>query len=428
MIILHPTAGTHELDAVPNLVEAWQEMLQKLTDFMLFAPSTGREQSRAELSAVEELKVWGRDRRDIRYYDPLTMPFPAGSSVKNVHWGALPTSFDQDPRFGGDQDKIFEFLDAPQDDVDENGNPGKSRQQDEYCEWAVKKSGGKITRVIFTSEPALFYQFLFDPQGTIQGIDPTAPDPGVDRAASQKLLVEIYRTRTGDATVQLADLIDGQGNYTSFNRWNSDFAVHLQQRNNTLGAEINIAVRSSLLRAQAGTGPLKQDAADLIACGAYGEGARQSDPTIGAAVNSFARDNKFLTLADPVGLYMTGLDTTGWSASNGADPQSFWTVLAGHGDPDPEKAMIVRAEFAVGPATGFTVSDIKIGGTPITFGAQIANGIGMRLGALVGPVSSLPAPRPIGCVTEAIPAHMQAHLAAAAARPRPRIQMSRRSR
>jgi len=143
--------------------------------------------------------------------------------------------------------------------------------------------------------------------------------------------------------VNLADLLDGRGNYTSFNRWNNDFAVHLQQTNNTLGAEVNIAVRSSLLRAKSGTGPLKQDAADLIDCGAYGVAARQSDPAIGAAVNSFARQNKFLTLADPVGLYMTGVDTTGWSAPNGADPQSFWTVRAGHGDPDPEKAMIVRA-------------------------------------------------------------------------------------
>jgi hypothetical protein len=425
MIILHPTAGTHEFDAVPKLVEAWQEMLQKLTDFMLFTPPTGRERSRAELSAIEELKAWGRDRRDIRYYNPLTMAPPAGSAVQNVHWGALPTSFDQDPRFGGDRNKIFEFLDAPQDDVDDNGDPVKSRQQDEYCEWVVQTSGGKIRRVIFTSEPALFYQFLFDPAAVIQGIDPTAPDPNVDRNASRSLLVEIYRNRTGDATVNLADLLDGRGNYTSFNRWNNDFAVHLQQTNNTLGAEVNIAVRSSLLRAKGGTGPLKQDAADLIDCGAYGVAARQSDPAIGAAVNSFARRNEFLTLADPVGLYMTGLDTTGWSAPNGADPRSFWTVRAGHGDPDPEKAMIVRAEFAVDPASGFTVSDIKIGGIPIQFGGQIADGIGMRLGALVGPVSSLPAPRPIGCVRETIPAHLQPQVAAAGPR---RISMPRRGR
>jgi hypothetical protein len=425
MIILHPTAGTREFDAVPNLVEAWQEMLQKLTDFMLFTPPTGRERSRAELSAIEELKAWGRDRRDIRYYNPLTMAPPAGSAVQNVHWGALPTSFDQDPRFGGDRNKIFEFLDAPQDDVDDNGDPVKSRQQDEYCEWVVQTSGGKIRRVIFTSEPALFYQFLFDPAAVIRGIDPTAPDPNVDRDASRSLLVEIYRNRTGDATVNLADLLDGRGNYTSFNRWNNDFAVHLQQTNNTLGAEVNIAVRSSLLRAKGGTGPLKQDAADLIDCGAYGVAARQSDPAIGAAVNSFARQNKFLTLADPVGLYMTGLDTTGWSAPNGADPQNFWTVRAGHGDPDPEKAMIVRAEFAGDPASGFTVSDIKIGGIPIQFGGQIADGVGMRLGALVGPASSLPAPRPIGCVRETIPAHLQPQVAAAGQR---RISMPRRGR
>jgi hypothetical protein len=43
---------------------------------------------------------------------------PAKSTVKNVHWGALPTSFDQDAQFGGDRDKLLEFLDTPQDDTD----------------------------------------------------------------------------------------------------------------------------------------------------------------------------------------------------------------------------------------------------------------------------------------------------------------------
>src|SRR5262249_40942946 len=203
MIILHPTAGTDEFDAVTNLLEGWQELLQQLTDFMLFSPRRGNEADRTRLSAVEELKAWGRDRRDIRYYDPLTMEPPANSEVKNVHWGALPTSFDQDPRFGGDRDKLLEFLGTPQDDTDESDRPVKSRQQDEYCEWVGQKSGSKITRVTFTCEPALFYQFLFDPKGVIQSINRLAPDPQVDREASQKLLVELYRKRIGNNTVQL---------------------------------------------------------------------------------------------------------------------------------------------------------------------------------------------------------------------------------
>jgi hypothetical protein len=425
MIVLHPTAGTHEFDTVPNLPGAWQQLLQQLTDVMLSAPRRGNEGSRAELSATEELKAWGRDRKDIRYYDPLTMAAPANSVIKNVHWGALPTSFDQDPRFSGDHNKILAFLDEPQN---EPGNPSRSRQQDEYCEWVVQKAGNRITRVIFTCEPALFYEFLFDPEQVIQSLNRSALDPQVDREASRRLLVDIYRKRTGDNTVQLAQLLDASGNYTSFNRFNQDFAVHLQQRNNTLGAELNIAVRSSILRAQGGTGPLKQDAGDLIRCADYGVPARQSDPSIGAAVNQFARENRFLTLADPIGLYMTGLDTEGWTAPNNADPQEFWTVLAGHADPDPEKAMIVRAEYAVPLARGFTVSDIKIGGTAIGFGGHIADSIGMRLAALVGPVASLPAPHPIGCVREALPAFGPTQpFAAAVASPGESISISRRS-
>lgn len=399
MIILHPTAGTNEFDAVVNLPEAWQELLQQLTDFMLFSPD--RQGGRENWSALEELKAWRRDRRDIRYYNPLAMKAPANSEAKNIHWAALPTSFDQDPRFGGDRKKILAFLDEPQS---EPGNPSKSRQQDEYCEWVVQRSGNNIKRVIFTCEPALFYDFLFDPKGLIQSINPLAPDPQVDRDASRNLLVDIYRQRTQDTTIQLSQLLDTQGNYSHFNPINRDFAVHLQQRNNTLGAEINIAVRASLLRAQGGGGPIKQDAGDLIRCARYGEEARQSDPSIGSAVNRFARENRFLTLADPIGLYITGLDTEGWTAPNNANPREFWTVLNGHEDQDPDKTMIVRAEYAVPAGRGFTVSDIKIEGAAVAFGGHIADRIGMRLAALVGPAAGLAAPRPIGCVREVIPA------------------------
>jgi hypothetical protein len=58
MTILHPTAGTDEFNAVINLPEAWQELLQQ-TDFMLFSPRRGNEADRTRLSAVEELKAWG---------------------------------------------------------------------------------------------------------------------------------------------------------------------------------------------------------------------------------------------------------------------------------------------------------------------------------------------------------------------------------
>src|SRR5262249_2790317 len=123
----------------------------------------------------------------------------------------------------------------------------------------------------------------------------------------------------------------------------------------------------------------------------------------GDNVNRLARQNRFLTLANPVGLYMSALDTSGWTTPDGTDAQTFWKVLKGKVDKDPHKSMIVRAEFAVPASKRYTVSDIEIGGAQIEFGSQIAEQLEMRLGALFGPMDKDPegratsAPKPVPC-------------------------------
>jgi hypothetical protein len=172
----------------------------------------------------------------------------------------------------------------------------------------------------------------------------------------------------------------------------------MNQVNNTLGAQINIVARASILR-QRGKKRIT-DARALIECAQYGDPDRQSDPAIGAAINQAARANRFITLENPVGLYMTGLDTSGWTSPDGTDPQSFWTVKAGIANPEPSKAMIVRAELAVPAGKPYTLADVEIGGVPIRFGAEIAAHIQVRVAVVVSPGDSLPEPRPIGCADE----------------------------
>lgn len=50
---------------------------------------------------------------------------------------------------------------------------------------------------------------------------------------------------------------------------------------------------------------------DLIKCSQYGVPDRNSDPHIGASVNALARLGAKLTLADPVGLYISSFQVLG---------------------------------------------------------------------------------------------------------------------
>ena len=188
----------------------------------------------------------------------------------------------------------------------------------------------------------------------------------------------------------MADLfVNGQ--YNVRNKWNTkNGAMHLNQRNNTLTAEINIAAQATLLHQKGGV--ILTSASDLICCAAYGAPGRASDPTIGAIVNTLARDGFFVTLQNPVGLYIDSLDTAGWKKPNGSpvDP-SYWQILRG------SAGKILRAVYQVPATEGFAVGDITIGGEKIEFGGQIAEKITMKLTGLAFAKGKFNNPA-IGCV------------------------------
>lgn len=311
-------------------------------------------------------------QKHVRFFSTSSRPPKVALTATHVPWRALPTSSGSAASFGYDK-------------LDDRVN------QDEYCEWAVFRNGaGKIVRIVFTSEPPEYYQFMYDP-----GV------PAL-KAFARKLLVKVYQERCGTKSVKLADLETSTGEYDPMNAWNNQHCVHLQQENNTLGAQINIAARAAIVRTNSAGIITTID--DLMVCDSFGERSRQSDPHIGDAVNKLARANRFVTLENPVGLYMTHLDTKGWKTPDGTDPQKFFKVLKGRAHTDPHKAMIVRAEFAVPAGKKYTVSDITIGGVPIDFGSHVAEHLHMRLGARFGPVGKNPegkattAPPPAKCV------------------------------
>ena len=177
------------------------------------------------------------------------------------------------------------------------------RPQDEYLEWHVEKKGNKIVRVTFTCEGPEYWEALAE--GYPRGY--AGPRTAGATGDKQKLLA-LYRQHV-DPAVQLADLLGPEGHYDALNKWNTTHgAMHLNQHNNTLTAEITIAAQATILRQR--NGQVLNDPDALIRCAQYGAPGRASDPHIGAEVNALARQGFAITLQNPVGLYIDGLDTT----------------------------------------------------------------------------------------------------------------------
>jgi hypothetical protein len=244
--------------------------------------------------------------------------------------------------------------------------------QDEYCEWSIERDPDtdKITRVTFTCEGPEYWQFLAE----------TTPQVALD----------LYR-RFVNPNVATNDLFLANGRYNPRNQWNSSTlngAMHLIQVNNSLGAEIELAAGSSVVRII--NGQMLTGEQELIRCGQYGGEERNSDPHIGAVVNSVTRQKADVTLANPVGLYFNDLLTGGWETPDGSDPKSFWTYVRG------TENKPVRAVYEVPADRGFVVGDITINGRPVQFGGQIADfitikltGVGTRFGqSTVAPMTA----------------------------------------
>jgi hypothetical protein len=258
------------------------------------------------------------------------------------------------------------------------------RPQDEYCEWHVDRDEqGRIVKVTFTSEPPEYWQALHG--DTI--VDGNYSSRVYEFTGDRRLLLDLYREYVSpevrledlECADDLVDLTDprnplvlyGKGQYNPYNRWNTTGGImHLTHPANTLQAEVNLGAVATILY-QAYDRPVVDPEA-LILAAAFGGPNRTSDPTIGATVNQLAAAGAYITLRNPVGLAMHHLDLAGFTTPSGEPvSQDFFKVLRG----SEVGGLIERAVFAVPAGEGYTVSDLRIGGVPITHGAQIAEHI-----------------------------------------------------
>ncbi|GIF23071.1 hypothetical protein BJ973_000571 [Actinoplanes tereljensis] len=277
-----------------------------------------------------------------QFYNLLRTETAADATEAPVSWTAFPRKI-----------KLNSISDVQRWDRADAGRD----VQDEYCEWSITRDeSGKITRVTFTCEGPEYWDVLAK----------TSPDTAL-RLYQEHISPEVRRS----------DLFDPAGEYVRENRWNNSTthgAMHLIQAANTLGAEIELAAAASNRRVIGGVELTGEQ--ELINCAGYGDPERNSDPHIGAVVNSVARSRADVTLADPVGLYFDDLATDGWAAPDGSDPKSYWTYVRGDANHP------VRAVYEVPADRGFAVGDLTIGGEPIEFGAQIADFITIKLVAV----------------------------------------------
>ncbi|QCO00290.1 hypothetical protein D3093_33175 (plasmid) [Azospirillum argentinense] len=303
---------------------AWSDFISELFD-------------RAAEGRPDELDF---DGPRAQFFNPTKVETDADAQSRDISWVAFPRN----------------VLVGSVSDTQRWRRAESSRDlQDEYCEWSVERDPAtdRITRVTFTCEGPEYWSFLAN----------STPDVAVD----------LYRKFVSPAVLK-EDLFLPNGRYNPRNKWNSgtmNGAMHLIQVNNSLGAEIELAAGSSVVREI--DGRILTSAKELIRCGRYGGEERHSDPHIGAEVNSLTRQKADVTLQNPVGLYFAGLDTAGWQTPDGSDPALFWNYVRG----TAEKP--VRAVYEVPKERGFAVGEVTINGRPIDFAAQIADRITIKL-------------------------------------------------
>ncbi|HEY9605501.1 MAG TPA: hypothetical protein V6C85_28105 [Allocoleopsis sp.] len=381
-----------EFSEIPDQEDAWSDFISQSMDSSIAVVEQGNS---------NEEPAGGVGEGKSQYYNPLKKFSSKKPTTKDITWGGFPNVLEvlHKNDFYIEAEKLQTSTSTTFWNIKGEKIEFKFRPQDEYLEWhAEKNQDGKLFRVTFTCEGPEYWSALADgyPAPFYFNKDYEVPDA----KGSKDKLLKLYHSLVSP-NVQLEDLLFQEdlyqdeskatiafrkGQYNPYNVWNTEKGiVHLTQPANTLGAEIDLAARGTIKRQDSKGNPIT-DVIKLICCSGYGGPNRNSDPTIGSQVNGLALAGYSVTLADPVGLYIDNLDTSGWtvpkpgtSERQPLEQKDYWHVIR----PEPEQATkqkrILRAVFEVPADKGFTINDIQIDGVPIQYPGQIAKHITMKL-------------------------------------------------
>ena len=370
-----PPASMSDLDRIPGGRDEWHAFMTTVFNGVIAA----------EQKVV--LPAAGSATGTVQFFNPAV--FDPGEPIieQAVTWNAFPKELLL--RFGRaramvEADRLWP-IEAYRSGEYDPAKPGQAaldasstswyRPHNEYCEWHVDREPltGRVRKVTFASEPPEYWQAMFGGEVEV--------DDGLSFkfTGNPDVVLDLYRTLVSPE-VRLEDLVfsettqDGsKGNYNIHNKWNSTHGIaHLAAPPNSLGAEVRLGGDATILRVNALGMPVTTADA-LVCCAAYGGSDRNSDPTIGAAVNALARLGAMITLVNPVGLYMDHIDLSGWEVPGGIDPHDCVRIVRG------KPGMIERMVVELPPGSTHTVSDITIGGEPVRYGGQIAECITVKL-------------------------------------------------
>jgi len=402
-----PPAYLNDFDGMPGMREAWHEFVSLTFDVCVDS----------EKSSV--LKADGTTGT-VQFYNPAVYD-PGGPLVEQaVTWNGFPKELLR--RFGRpraliEADRLWPLSGyrgrydplLPQFTSHKPAGVAQDvfyRPLVEYCEWHVDRDpiDGSIRRITFSSEPPEYWQALFGGELHALG-DPS--QPSVKFPGDPERVLALYRQLVSP-DVQLDDLkvkkrfIGAQGEifevgqYNPYNEWNTLRGIaHLCAPPNSLGAEIKLGADATVLYADSsGQEVVHPDA--LVCCAGFGGANRNSDPTIGATVNSLARLGAMITLVNPVGLYMDHIDTNGWELPGGIDAQDCVRIVRG------SSRLIERLVVEVPPSTGLTLSDLRIGGEPLRYGGQVAECITVKLVGGAAGIGTVKDNAPAACQTRGL--------------------------
>ena len=273
------------------------------------------------------------------FYNPTTTRVNVAGQ-KALTWMGFPRSLMLEFR----DDKRSAFVEAERD------IQTRSRQN-EYFEWRVDKHDNKITKITFVTEFRKYYEELWK----------------VDRGA----VVNIYQDLVS-TVVKETDLQDENGEYDIYNRWNTiDGIVHYIQGINTAKDAVDLSI-GSINSGQ--PGPDNYRATPISA-----NWPTSADPRVSYDINMLARKGLYITLRDPIGLYIADWDNSGITTPDGSPaPPEWWQIKRG------KPGMVLRVEYEVPPEYGFVVGDLKIGGRQIEFGGQLAEHMTVAIHGLAG--------------------------------------------
>lgn len=244
------------------------------------------------------------------------------------------------------------------------------RPQDEYCEWRVERDPAtqRIQRVVFTAETPEHWTALHG--GQMPLLTGSAGGP-FDFQGDPQLAARLHADLLGQA-VDAADLRTVQGGYDPSNRWNTTHGiVHLTHPANTLCAALDLVAGSTIACLGPDKRPITLPEA-LCSSLPIGDPNRHSDVAIVAGVNALARGGAHLTLANPVGICIDDVDTSGWVLPGVADPRRCLHIV--RGAPGQVLRLVVQAPAG----SGALLDDLRIAGEPLLHGGQIAECITVR--------------------------------------------------